>query len=453
MSTSSTRRRVLRGSAIAAALALTLTACGGTDRAEETPTDGAATEGTESEAPAEGELSGDLLIWAWDSTIEGVVDAFEEANPGVSVDLVNAGTGNDQYTALQNAIQAGSGVPDVAQIEYFAVPQFAIGEGLADIGPLGASELESTFTPGPWGAVNVNGGVYGLPIDSGPMALFYNEAVFTELGVEIPTTWDEYLEAARALHAADPTVYITNDTGDAGFTTSMIWQAGGTPYVVDGTEATVNFDTPEVKKFTEVWQTLIDEELLAPVSSWSDDWNKGLGDGTIATLTIGAWMPTNLENGAPAAEGDWRVADMPQWEAGAELATAENGGSALSVTSASDDAELAYAFLEFASVNEGVQLRVDGGAFPATVAELDDPAFLNKEFPYFGGQKLKEVLAASAKAVVPGWQYLPFQVYTNSIFNDSVGQAYIGGTTLNEGLAAWQDATIKYGNEQGFTVN
>ena len=40
--------------------------------------------------------------------------------------LVNAGTGNDEYTKLQNAIKAGSGAPDVAQIEYYALPQFAL---------------------------------------------------------------------------------------------------------------------------------------------------------------------------------------------------------------------------------------------------------------------------------------------------------------------------------------
>lgn len=448
MSMTTNRRRVLRGSAIAAALALTLTACGGTDRADE-----GSGSGSDGGTAAEGDLSGDLLVWAWDSTIPDVATAFEEANPGVDVEIVNAGTGNDQYTALQNAIQAGSGVPDLAQIEYFAIPQFAIGEGLADIGSMGASDLEDTFTPGPWSSVAINGGVYGLPLDSGPMALFYNEAVFNEHGVAVPTTWDEYLEAARALHAADPNLYITNDTGDAGFTTSMIWQAGGHPYEVDGTNVTVDFDTPEVAQFTDLWQTMIDEELLAPVTSWSDDWNQGLGNGTIATLTIGAWMPTNLENGAPAAEGDWRVAPMPQWEAGADLVTSENGGSALSVTSASQNADLAYAFLEFASVNDGVQIRVDGGAFPATVAELESEDFLDKEFPYFGNQKLNEVLAESAKAVAPGWQYLPYQVYANSIFNDNVGSAYISGTPLSDGIASWQDATIAYGNEQGFTVD
>ncbi|NUR72349.1 MAG: sugar ABC transporter substrate-binding protein, partial [Hamadaea sp.] len=75
------------------------------------------------------------------------------------------------------------------------------------------------------------------------------------------------------------------------------------------------------------------------------------------------------------------------------------------------------------------------------------------EFPYFGGQKVNEVLAQAASGVVTGWSYLPFQVYANSIFNDTVGKAYVSNTTLADGLKAWQDASVKYGKEQGFTVN
>jgi multiple sugar transport system substrate-binding protein len=142
---------------------------------------------------------------------------------------------------------------------------------------------------------------------------------------------------------------------------------------------------------------------------------------------------------------------MPQWEAGAS-ATSENGGSSLAVPTASANAELAYAFIEYANAGAGVQTRIDGGAFPATSAELNAPEFTGKEFEYFGGQKVNEVLAASAASVVPGWSYLPFQVYANTIFNDTVGQAYVGGATLAEGLASWQEASITYGNDQGFTT-
>lgn len=436
------RTHALRGAALIGTAVLALAACssGGSDP------EGSTTPGGSEEA-----LEGSITVWAWEPTLTDVVADFEAENPGVTVELVNAGTGNDQYIALQNAVSAGSGVPDVGQIEYYALPQFSIAGSLADIGPLGASELDGRFTPGPWNAVTDGDAVYGLPMDSGPMALFYNTDVFEKYGVEVPTTWDEYLEAARALHEADPSVYIANDTGDAGFTTSMIWQAGGQPYSVDGTTVGVDFTDEGTQKFAEFWQQLIDEDLLAPIGSWSDEWYQGLGNGTIATLTIGAWMPANLESGVPDASGQWRVAQMPQWDEGAS-ATSENGGSSLAVMEASENQELAYAFVEYANAGDGVQTRIDGGAFPATNDELNAPEFVGKEFEYFGGQKVNEVLSASAASVVDGWQYLPFQVYANSIFGDTVGQAYVSDTTLVDGLQAWQDASVKYGQEQGFTV-
>jgi multiple sugar transport system substrate-binding protein len=52
--------------------------------------------------------------------------------------------------------------------------------------------------------VHSGGDIFGLPMDSGPMALFYNKDVFDKYGVKVPTTWQEYLEAARKIHKADP---------------------------------------------------------------------------------------------------------------------------------------------------------------------------------------------------------------------------------------------------------
>jgi len=441
-------RHLARGTALAGVLALGLAACGSGDDGGSAGGDAAPVD-----TAAVLEKGGEITVWAWEPTLEQVVTDVEKKYPNVTVNLENVGTGNDQYTALQNAISAGDGVPDVAQVEYYAVPQFAISEALTNLGPLGADDLDGTFSTGPWNSVHSGDGVYGLPMDSGPMALFYNEDVFEKYGVDVPTTWDEYLEAARTIHEKDPKAYIANDIGDAGFTTSMIWQAGGQPYQVDGTDVAIDLAGDEgTQKFTEVWQQLIDEDLLAPVGSWSDEWYQGLGNGTIATLTIGAWMPANLESGVPQGKGKWRVAEMPQWEAG-QHATSENGGSSLTVPAASTNAELAYAFVDYATNGDGVQARLDGGAFPATTADLESDEFRGAESEYFGGQKINEVLADSAANVVEGWQYLPFQVYANSIFNDTVGQAYVSGTTLTDGLATWQEQSATYGNGQGFTVN
>ncbi|GAA3919731.1 ABC transporter substrate-binding protein [Actinoplanes auranticolor] len=442
--------RFLKVVAAATAATLALAACGGNDDSSGTGTSG----GNVSAADVDAALAkgGSLTVWAWDNTLKNVVSTFQNKYPNVKVELVNAGTGDKQYTALQNAIAAGSGVPDVAQIEYYALPQFALAMSIADVGGYGASGLQSTFTPGPWNAVTLGADkVYALPIDSGPMALFYNKEVFDKHGITVPATWAEYVEAARKLHKADPKVYITGDSGDAGFTTSMIWQAGGKPFQTSGTDVTINLADPGSAKFAQTWQPMITEKLVASIPPWSDEWFKALGDGTIASLPTGAWMPGNLVTGAAAASGKWRVAPMPQWEAGGK-ASAENGGSSLAVPEKSADKALAYAFLKYAAVDEGKDSRIKEGAFPATTADIAKPEFLNAEFKYFGGQKANEIFAQSAQNVVPGWSYLPFQVYANSIFNDTVGKSYVSATPLADGLKAWQDQSAKYGNEQGFTV-
>lgn len=441
-------RRLLRGLGLLSALALGATACGGSGDS------GADAKKTVSAADVQAALKkgGTITVWAWEPTLKQVAADFEKEHPGVKVNLVNAGTGNDQYKALQNAMSAKKGVPDVAQVEYYAMGQYALTKQLTDLRGFGADKLAASFSPGPWNGVKAGGeGVYGLPMDSGPMALFYNKKVFDKYRIKVPTTWDEYVTAARTLHKADPKAYITNDTGDAGFTTSMLWQAGSRPYKVDGTKVKIDFADAGARKYTGTWQKLLDEKLVAPVTSWSDEWYKGLGDGTIATLAIGAWMPANLASGVKNAAGDWRVAPLPQWTVGGR-ASAENGGSALTLPELGGHEALAYAFVEYANAGNGVETRVKGGAFPATVAQLNSPAFQNTAFPYFGGQQANKIFAQSAANVADDWSYLPYQVYANSIFNDTVGKAYVSHTRLADGLKAWQDASVKYGSEQGFTV-
>jgi multiple sugar transport system substrate-binding protein len=134
--------------------------------------------------------------------------------------------------------------------------------------------------------------------------------------------------------------------------------------------------------------------------------------------------------------------------------TAENGGGGQVVMKASKSPALAAAFLRWLN-SDPASLKVftESGGFPSTVAELSAPEFLNKESEYFGGQKINEVLSAAAKEVAPGWSYLPYQVYADSIFGDTVGKSYVKKGDLNQGLAAWQEALVTYGKQQGFKVN
>ncbi|MDN4598830.1 ABC transporter substrate-binding protein [Leifsonia virtsii] len=394
---------------------------------------------------------GTITYWSWTPSAEAQVAAFEKQYPKVKVKLVNAGTNTTEYTKLQNAIKAGSGAPDVAQVEYYAIPQFALSDSLVDLKQYGFDKLKDDYTPGPWGSVNVGGKLVGLPQDSGPMAMFYNKTLFDKYGIEVPKTWDEYVAAAQKLHAADPNAYITSDSGDSGFTTSMIWQAGGHPFSVDGTKVSINLQDEGTKKWTATWDKLVEGKLLSTVPGWSDDWFKALGNGSIATLVTGAWMPGVLESSVKDGAGQWRVAPIPTYDG--TPANAENGGGGQVVLKQSKNQALAAGFLKWLNNDEdSIKVFLKSGGFPSTTKDLNSSDFLATAPDYFGGQKINEVLVDGAKNVKTGWQYLPFQVYANSIYGDTVGQSYTSNSSLNTGLQAWQKALVEYGNQQGFTV-
>lgn len=430
---------------VAGLAAVSLTACGANG-------DGGDQPGSASDLDAALEAGGELTYWTWTPSGEAQAEAFMKEYPNVKVTVVNAGTATDEYTKLQNAISAGSGAPDVAQIEYYALQQFALSDGLLDLGSYGFGDLESDYTASTWGAVNLNGGIYGLPQDSGPMVMLYNKAVFDQFGLSVPTTWDEYIAGAQKLTAADPSKFITNDAGDPGFAQPLIWQAGGQPYKTDGSSVTIDLQDAGTKKWADTWNQLLEPGLLADIPTWSDDWFRALGDGTISTIITGAWMPGILESSVPDGLGDWRVAPLPSYDG--SPVTAENGGSAQSVIKQSKNPALAAAFLKWLNNSDAsIDVFLGSGGFPSTTAQLEDPAFLEEAPEYFGGQQINQVLVEASKNVVPGWEYLPYQVYANSVFPDTVGQAYANRSDLNAGLQAWQENLISYGESQGFDVN
>ena len=129
-----------------------------------------------------------------------------------------------------------------------------------------------------------------------------------------------------------------------GFVTSMMWDAGGQPFKTTGaTDVTINSADAGTAKFTNEWSQLVTGGLVSNITSWTDQWYTALGNGTLATLVTGAWMPGDFESSVAASSGDWRVAPMPTYTAGGPAATAENGGSSYAVMKGSKNALVAGA--------------------------------------------------------------------------------------------------------------
>lgn len=167
-------------------------------------------------------------------------------------------------------------------------------------------------------------------------------------------------------------------------------------------------------------------------------------------------------NNAPEGAGKWRIAQMPTWNAG-ENVSSEYGGSSLALMSSSKNADAAYKFMEFASTNsDAIMSRVNQGGFPADLKTMSNDEFLNQTtmvnsdgdtVDYFGGEKFNAEFAEAAKHVTSKFEFLPYDVYARSVFTDTVGAAYMGQTTMKEGVKAWQDKLVEQGKSQGFTVN
>lgn len=435
----------------------------------------------------------EIVVWSWEPSMKSVAASFEDANPDIRVTIKDT----SGYENLNNAIQDGYGLPDVAQLEYFALPQYAVSGQLLDITDR-VSGYGDFYTPGTWGSVQLGGRMYGLPMDSGPMAFFYNKDVFDQAGVDATAirTWDDYYQAAKKLKAID--VYIAADAGDASFYNAMIWLAGGRPFhtTSDGKTVTVDLTSDEgTKTFTAFWQRMINEGLVDTTNkTWSDGWKKKLGSGQVASVFAGAWMPSLLLSDVPGGAGLWRVAQMPTEDG--SVVTAENGGSALSVLQSTRKPDAAFRFVDYVCHQAaGIAVRVDGGSFPADKATLADTDFANRttvrdtrsiDIPYFGGQQYNKVLSEAASNVSTGYQYLPFEVYARNDFSTTVGKAYdwsaakyqyenvkdrieAGETasngkplklpehpgkriTLMDGITTWQKDLKEYGLNQGFTI-
>ncbi|MFE2867589.1 MULTISPECIES: ABC transporter substrate-binding protein [unclassified Embleya] len=454
-------RRGLRGSTsmtaavTVAALALSLAACGSDGKSEDDKggkggkqADPAAVAGA-LDQPAE------ITFWSWVPNIDRTVALFEKKYPKVHVKLVNVGQSADQYTKLQAALKAGNGAPDVAQIEYFALPQFAITKQLVNLADFGAASLRDKFAASAWSQVNVAGGIYGVPQDTGPMAMFYRKDILDKLGATPPKTWAEVAELGKKVKAADPGNFVTYlDPGDAGQANSLIWQQGGKPYQVSGeTSAAVKLkDDPGTAKWAATWGPMLADKTVESTPSWNEEWWKSMGAGKYALWLAGAWAPAVLQKNIPQGAGQWAVAPMPTGD-GAP-GSAENGGSSVAVTKQAKNKAASVAFATWLNSDpEAVKsLNTDVGLFPATRQLLDDPGFRGADLPYFPGTKPNEVFAQMSGAVRPEWQYLPFQVYANSIFKDTIGQAYRPGGDLPGALAGWQERIVSFGKEQGFSM-
>lgn len=289
-----------------------------------------------------------ITFWAWVPGLGRAVTAFNKSHPSICVTLEDVGAGNPEYIKISNALKAGSGAPDVAEVEFDELPSFEVTHNVVNIAKYGANAYKANFVPWAWQEVSQGSGVYAMPSDSGPVGFYYNAKELAKYKLKPPATWAQFASEAAALHKANPSAYLTNYAGnDLQWVMSLMAQYNAFPFgYTGGSKVTINWTGAAQLKFASYWQNLLNKHLVNTVPDVSAPAFVDMDKGIDASWISSAWGPSYFAPDAKATLGDWQAAPIPQWTAGADVA-ANWGGSTYPVFSQSAHPAQAAQFAEW----------------------------------------------------------------------------------------------------------
>ncbi|MEV7608601.1 extracellular solute-binding protein [Microbacterium sp. NPDC089320] len=434
-----------------ASAAIVLSGCSGPDAGSQKPT------GPVSQEDIDKAMSTPttLVYWSWVDGVQESVDMFEEKYPAIEVEVVNVGSGADEYTKLRAALKSGKGFPDVFMLGYDYIGSFRQTDSLLDLTPYGGADLADLFTEATWNQVADDKGVWAVPQDSGPLGTLYRADIFEAAGLtEAPATWDEYAVAAQTIKDTTGS-YITNLPGnDMPQIIGYFWQAGVKPFSYDGgTEVGIDLNSDGAKEVIGYWQDLVQNDLVSVVPDFTDEFYQGLSRGSFASWVVPAWGPQFLQGTVADTAGLWQAAGVPQWEAGENI-SGNWGGSSNAVTALTENPIAAYELASFVNSDPAstLHLATEASLFPVTIETLESPEFTDAKSDFFAGQQVNKLYSEIATTVDPEFEFVPFMDYVNTSFNETVGTAITERGDMLAALDDWQDKVVSYAEQQGFTV-
>ena len=259
-----TAGRAAAGLAAAAAVSL-LAACGssgGSTSSSSTKSAAPAASGgatLEAGASCKSSSATKITFWAWVPGMGRAVTEFNKTHPTICVTQEDVGAGDPEYVKITDALKAGSGAPDVAEVEFDELPSFEVTHNVVNLVPYGANKYKSDFVPWAWQEVSQGSAVYAMPGDSGPMAFYYNSKLLAKYHITPPTTWAQFAADAAKLNKADPSAYMTNFSAtDLQWVMSLMAQDNAWPFAyTGGSKVTINWTGPAQMKFAAYWQKLL----------------------------------------------------------------------------------------------------------------------------------------------------------------------------------------------------
>ncbi|MFI5531832.1 ABC transporter substrate-binding protein [Kitasatospora sp. NPDC051853] len=391
-----------------------------------------------------------VTFWGWAPGYAEAAAAYTADHPKVRIEFKATDPGSKGgYDAMLQAVADGKG-PCLVQVGYESLPAFVAAKAVT---PVDTSTARVLYPESAWSQVTVDGDAYGMPVDVGPMALFYRRDVYQRYGMRPQSTWEEFARDADRLHRVAPRTTLTAFTpDDPWWFTALAAQAGAQWFGTQAGKWQVDITGAPTTTMTQYWQGLVDKGLVAVRQGFSPELYKGLGDGTIAAFPAPVWYAALLEQNAPGASGAWAVAPLPGWGKGNDPAVFD-GGSATAVARGCPKPEAAAEFAAWLGTDrKALDILVEKAKiYPAAVATDTLPA-LNAPSPYFGNQVIGDVFRQLGASGSSRWRWGPSMAATSKSLTAELPKALKNRTPMTGALRTVQDATVEAMRGQGVAL-
>ncbi len=355
-----------------------------------------------------------------------VEERFErEHGIKVALQLVNA---RALTTRLQNAMLAGTEVPDLAELPADAMRYFGRGP-LKDIGfvdlteRLSAEGYRDRLVEARLSLWSTRGHVFALPHDVHPVMLTYRADLVEALGIDVDTlrTWDDFAAAGQRVTAdldgdgaIDRYMIDFPSGGSQGLSIIMLQRNIG----LFDEHANVTFNQPLMVE-TLIWylHQNYGDKRIAYDCGWGQSLAKAMGDGLALFYLAPDWRTGLMQTEAPKVAGKMKVMPLPAWEIGGRR-TSVWGGSGLAVTKRGRDPELAWKLAQELYFTRGELGRrfAETNIIPALKEAWDLPEFREPN-AFFSGQRLGTEFANLAAEVPPLWMN-PYTIIAENRMNE-----------------------------------
>lgn len=200
---------------------------------------------------------------------EKVINAFEEENPGVTVDVQWTGSADESVQALSTAKMSGE------TIDLFLTGPANINATLANNGYLmDLTELMKPymdrFDESMFSGLYIGDHLWGVPFgDMSFSMVIYNKTLFEEAGIAIPQTMDDMITAAEQLKAYDPEIVPMLHMGKM----PMFWPMW---FMETYAQSTENHSVDYIYDFLNGERTFTGEEEIEAFDLIKDFYDKGI---------------------------------------------------------------------------------------------------------------------------------------------------------------------------------